>query len=55
MLTITRVDFIAIDLVVGGENSIIDGIGNSKVDKAKIGAKIAKFKSQGKIKGKTRL
>ena len=55
MLTIIGVDFIAIDPVVGGENSTIDGIGNNKVDRAKVGAKVAKSKSQGKIKGKTRL
>ena len=44
--------FLAIDLVIVGKDSIVDRVVDSKVNKAKIDTKIAKFKSQDKSKGK---
>ena len=52
MLRTTDVDPITSNLVAVGENSIVDGVDNSKVHGAKVSAKIAKSKSQDKSKGK---
>ena len=52
MLRTTSVDPSVIDLVVAGRNSNINGVDNSKIDRAKIGAKAAKSKSEDKNKGK---
>lgn len=35
-----------------GKNTTADGVGNNKVDRAKVDAKMAKFKSQDKNKSK---
>ena len=39
MFKTTIVDFTTSDLVTDGENSIVDGVGNSEVYKAKVGTK----------------
>ena len=44
--------FLATNLVIVGEENIVDRVVDSKVNKVKIDTKIAKFKSQDKSKGK---
>ena len=52
MLRTIRVDPIITNLIAVDEDSIMDEICNSKVDKTKIGIKTAKSKSQNKSKDK---
>lgn len=52
MLRTIRVDLLIIDQRLNGGDNISDIVGNNKVDRVKVGAKIAISKSQNKIKGK---
>ena len=45
MLRIIRVDRLAIDPILIGKDSIIDGVGNSEMYGTKVGTKMAKSKS----------
>lgn len=52
MLKTTRLDPTTVYAIACGEDSIIDKVGNSKIDGAKVGSKTAKFKIQDINKGK---
>ena len=48
----TGINLRTADSIAVGEDITIDEIGNSKIDRTNLGAKMAKFKNQDKSKGK---
>ena len=52
MLRTIKMHSLAIDPILISEDNIIDKVGNSEVDRIKVGIKMAKSKSQDKSKNK---